>query len=223
MRGFAQLVYENNPGCQIYVMASYVGETDNWATAMNQVQTIFKPLADSISLNYPGHKKVLMVPMLSLMNRIRLVIQSGASPDLGAFSSFYAGPGDIHFAPNGLYVEALAHFATIYKQDPHGAIRTGLYMWSGDYSVDSDFAQAAQDVVWEYLTSDSTTGLQPTKLAARPTPPRDLSGAWTVSADLSGRSLVVGRSTASAVVAGGVYVAGQSSTKRSWVHVAGEE
>ena len=64
----------------------------------------------------------------------------------------------------GKYVEAITHYATVFGDDPHGSITTGLRFWRGPYGVEKEFATVVWDVVWEVVTTYPHTGVERDRL-----------------------------------------------------------
>lgn len=163
--GFAEMIYDRNPECQILIMTSHAyahSDDAEWATHMGYVSTIYEPLADSISTTWPERKPVKVIPILQLLNAVRNEIAAGASPFLGTFESFYQQNGaDAHLDPKGLYCHALTNYATIYSADPAGAVTSGISYWQyqNGYSVDQQVASYLQGLVWDMVLDYPAAGV----------------------------------------------------------------
>lgn len=141
---FAQAAYQGNPNCQVYVFGSYPEAGADYATTVPSYSMMAVQGAAGISARFPNRKPVLVIPVMQAFQQI--------GP-----SGMYAD--GVHANNNGKYLQALVHFATVYKADPHGAITSGLYMWDGNYSVDAAYAANAQNVAWNVVTTYAQSGV----------------------------------------------------------------
>lgn len=213
--GFAEMVYARNPDCQIFIMTSHAYaffDDAEWAQHMGYLSTLYEPLADLITDNYPTRKPVYVIPILQVLNEVRNQVNAGTAPLLGTFESFYQEDGtDAHLEPKGLYLHALTNYATIYRDDPHGAVDSGLHYWKyPGYSVSPEFALLGQDLVWDIVTTYPASGVATTASLPRVTPRsvRAPAREHAALADLLGRNRVAGGASS---CAHGVVVGGSAS------------
>jgi hypothetical protein len=166
--GFAQMVYESNPDCQIAIMTSHAyaySDDAYWATHMGYVTSLYEPLAQLISDTYSDKKPVKVIPILQVMNQVRNAITSGGNPVLGDFNSYYQQGGtDAHLEPKGLYLHALTNYATLFEKDPHNAVISAIHYWQypDGYSVNTAYASEAWDIVWDYVSTYPWAGVATT-------------------------------------------------------------
>lgn len=161
---FAELAWQGNPQCQIYLFAGYplnvsspyrdrfLNQQDPYENN-NKIayEDGFARLKSKIDAS--GHKTLRMIPLGYVLLRLDEKMKQGKVPGYNDASQLYADGA--HLNTDGKYVEAVVHFSTIYDEDPHGAIISGLYFWSGAYSVSSAFAAQAWDATWEVVNEMS--------------------------------------------------------------------
>jgi hypothetical protein len=215
--GFAGLIYDRNPDCQLYILTSHADAGGDWTQEMSRVSSIYEPIANRVTAAYPSRKPCLVVPVLQVMNHVATLIQQGAEPGLGTIESYYQDDGG-HLGPKGLYMAALTMYATLYKSDPDGAVISGLMYWqyADGYSVSQDFANLAYDIVWDVVCAYPMSGVSATPVSQSPLrvaqparvgiAPRPLS--------LLGRELALPRSTMRGEVAPGCYILNGASIRR---------
>jgi len=148
---FAEAAYKGNPECQVYVFGSYPGQENfgKYAETVAKYDAMAVEGAKGISKRSPKRKPVRVIPVAQGFQAI--------GEKMGGVANLYKD--DIHANSEGKYLEALIHFATIYQQDPHGAITSGLYSWEGSYSVSAGFAAKAQDVAWDVVRKHPLSGV----------------------------------------------------------------
>lgn len=194
--GFAEIIYETNPDCQILIMTSHAyAFNDEWDKQMGYLETIYEPLANLITTTYPDKKPVKVIPVLQAIKAVRDSVFADTTDDsthvLGDFLSYYQENGtDAHLAPKGLYLSVLTNYATIYGEDPHGAVTEGMRYWQfpDGYSVEEDYAAVAQDIVWKVVQSYPMAGVATTSvLRTTRTVLRDGGAATGCLTDLLGR------------------------------------
>jgi hypothetical protein len=167
---YAAAAYEGNPECQVYVFANYPGigkdrsEVDEWEARwlspdFRRGRASFEKVAQGISARFPGKKPVRIIPVGEVMYRLHLRMTEGNVPGLKHIAELYQD--GVHLKPEGKYVEAVTHYATVFQDDPHGCITSGLRFWRGPYRVDQEFAEVVWDVVWEVVTTYAHTGVKP--------------------------------------------------------------
>jgi hypothetical protein len=210
--GWAGIVYENSPDCQVYLLTSHLSPIDNWSGAAGTVSTLVEPIATAVSAQYPARKPLLVIPVLQVMNRLHDIVLQGSNPVFGSdFASYFQGPEDVHMSPKGLYLAALTCFATIYKCDPRGAADSGLFYWlysPGGYSVPADYAAAAQQLVWDVVSTYPMGGVGTVRTApARFAPEARQTSTRVRVVDLRGRNLAsTGASSHPPATASGLYI-----------------
>jgi hypothetical protein len=101
---------------------------------------------------------VRIIPVGEVMYRLQLRMKEGKVPKFKHIAELYQD--GVHLKPEGKYVEAVTHYATVFRDDPHGSITTGLRFWRGPYGVDKEFAEVVWDVVWEVVTGYPPTGVK---------------------------------------------------------------
>lgn len=192
--GFAEMIYDRNPECQILIMTSHAyahSDDAEWARHMGYVSTIYEPLAELISTTWPENKPVKVIPILQVLDAVRTEIAAGTSPFLGTFESFYQQDGaDAHLDPKGLYCHALTNYATIYAADPTGAVTTGISYWQYEngYSVDHQVASYVQGLVWDMVLDYPAAGVDSPTSASYPSVGRTVTpGRCAMRVDLLGR------------------------------------
>lgn len=60
------------------------------------------------------------------------------------------------------YLSRALHYATVFADDPHGCITSGLRFWKAPYAVNDDFAEAVWDIAWQVVTTYPDTGVNTT-------------------------------------------------------------
>lgn len=169
---YAAAAYEGNPDCQVYVFANYPGigkdqsEADQWETRwlspdFRRGRANFEKVARGISARFPDRKPVRIIPVGEVMYRLHQRMKQGKVPGFTSIADLYAD--GVHLESEGKYVEAVTHYATVFQDDPHGCIITGLRFWKGPYSVDEEFAKVVWDVVWEVVTTYPQSGVKTPK------------------------------------------------------------
>jgi TfoX/Sxy family transcriptional regulator of competence genes len=163
---YAQAAWQGNPNAQVYIFAHYPLNTQNYESNWNAASSNFRSraffdsVASGISKNNPTRKKVLVIPLGEVIYQIQLRMnQNGSFPGLTGNSVSVLYDDDVHLNDLGKYLEAATFFSTIYKQSPVGAIRSGLYVWSGPYSVSQEFADAVQPIIWQVVSTYPSSGV----------------------------------------------------------------
>ena len=165
---YAAAAYEGNPDCRVYVFANYPGigkdqsEGDRWverwlAPDFRRGRANFEKVAQGITAKCPDKKPVRIIPVGEVMHRLHLRMQEDKVPGFQHIADLYQD--GVHLKSEGKYVEAVTHYATVFGDDPHGAITTGLRFWRGPYGVEKEFAEVVWDVVWEVVTTYTHTGI----------------------------------------------------------------
>jgi PA14 domain-containing protein/putative Ig domain-containing protein len=174
--GYASLVYEASPDCQVYLFDSYPirgqGGADRtpeqkWTQASKgrRGETIIAPrdateaAADAISALYPQRKPCLIIPVGLVICELDKRMKQGKVPGYKSAYDFLEDKS--HLNNDGKYVEAATFFAVIYREDPHGAITDGLKFWRGPYGVKKEFAEVVWDAVWDVVSTYRYTGVHP--------------------------------------------------------------
>jgi hypothetical protein len=167
---YAAEAYKGNPDCQVYVFANYpeIGKdqekadqwTERWLSETDRKgRANFEKVARGISEKFPDRKPVRIIPVGEVMYRLHLKMQEGKVPGFKHVKDLYED--GVHLKPEGKYLEAVTHYATVFQDDPHGSITSGLRFWDGPYGVEPKFAEVVWDVVWQVVTSDPLTGVKP--------------------------------------------------------------
>jgi hypothetical protein len=102
---------------------------------------------------------VRIIPVGEVMYQLHLRMKEGKVPGFKHVADLYAD--GVHLKSEGKYVEAVTHYATVFQDDPHNCITSGLRFWKGPYGVEKEFAEVVWDVVWKVVTSDPNTGVKP--------------------------------------------------------------
>lgn len=166
---YAAAAYEGDPDCQVYVFANYpeIGKNrekkDLWVQRWlsptdRRGRAHFEKVAKGIAAKSRDRKPVLIIPVGEVMYRLHLLMQQGKVPGFSHVADLYAD--GVHLKSEGKYVEAVTHYATVFRDDPHGCVTSGLRFWRGPYSVSKDFAKVVWDVVWEVVTTYPFTGVK---------------------------------------------------------------
>lgn len=168
---YAAAAYNGNPKCQVYVFANYPGigkdqsETEKWeerwlSPDYRRGRANFEKVANGISAKFPDNSPVRIIPVGEVMYRLHLRMKEGKVSGFKHVADLYAD--GVHLKSEGKYVEAVTHYATVFQDDPHDCITSGLRFWKGPYGVDKKFAEVVWDVVWDVVTSDPNTGVEST-------------------------------------------------------------
>ncbi len=166
---YAEAAYEGNPDCQVFVFANYpeIGKdrskADQWEARWlsetdRKGRAHFEKVAKGISAKLPKKKPVRIIPVGEVMYRLHLRMKEGKVPGYQHVADLYAD--GVHLKSEGKYLEAVTHYATVFEDDPHGCITSGLRFWKGPYEVDEGFARVVWDVAWEVITKDPLTGVK---------------------------------------------------------------
>ena len=166
---YAAAAHEGNPDCHIYVFANYPGigkeqdEKDLWVKRWlspdhTRGRANFEKVARGLSARSPDTEPVRIIPVGEVMYRLHLRMKAGEVPGYSHIADLYAD--GVHLKAEGKYVEAVTHYATVFADDPHGTITSGLRFWRGPYSVEVDFARIVWDVAWQVVTTYPCTGVK---------------------------------------------------------------
>jgi hypothetical protein len=166
---YAAEAYKGNPQCQVYVFANYPGigkdqsEADRWeerwlSQDYARGRANFERVAKGITAKFPDKKPVRIIPVGEVMYRLHQRMKAGQLAGYNSITELFAD--GVHLKSEGKYVEAITHFATVFQQDPHGSITSGLRFWRGPYGVDKEFAKEVWDVAWEVVRTYPQTGVK---------------------------------------------------------------
>ncbi|MHB8900379.1 MAG: hypothetical protein ACYC6Y_16635 [Thermoguttaceae bacterium] len=166
---YAEAAYQGNPQCQVYVFENYpvIGkdgsEADLWeerwlSPDYPRGRENFVQVAKGISARFPDKKPVRIIPVGEVMYQFHLRAKAGKVAGYKHIADLYSD--GVHLKSEGKYLEAVTHYATVFQEDPHGTIVSGLRFWQGPYSVDRPFAETVWDLAWQVITSDPNTGVQ---------------------------------------------------------------
>lgn len=155
---YAAAAYAGNPECQVYVFQNYpeigkelekAGQWDErWLSETDtRGRAHFEKVAAGISAQFPDKKPVRIIPVGEVMYRLHLLMKEGKLPGFQHIADLYAD--GVHLKSEGKYLEAVTHYAAVFRDDPHDCIISGLRFWKGPYSVDKEFAEVVWDVVAE--------------------------------------------------------------------------
>jgi hypothetical protein len=164
---YAAAAYEGNRDCQVYVFANYpeIGKerekADQWEECWlsekdTRGRAHFEKVAAGITNEFSERKPVGIIPVGEVMYRLHLRMKAGQVPGFKHIADLYAD--GVHLNSEGKYVEAVTHYATVFREDPHDCIIAGLRFWKAPYSVDKPFAQVVWDVVAEVTSGQGTPG-----------------------------------------------------------------
>jgi hypothetical protein len=167
---YAAAAYAGNPECQVYVFANYpdIGKEqekkDLWEQRwLSETDTrgraTFQKVAEGITAQFPEKKPVKIIPVGEVMYQLHLRMKNGKVPGYGHIADLYAD--GVHLKAEGKYLEAVAHYAVVFQQDPHDCIISGLRFWKGPYGVDKAFAEVAWEVVAEVTKIQANEGTRP--------------------------------------------------------------
>lgn len=167
---YAAAAYAGNPDCQVYVFANYpdIGKEqekkDRWEERWlskndTRGRATFARVAEGISNKFPDKKPVKIIPVGEVMYRLHLRMTDGKVPGYIHIADLYED--GVHLKAEGKYLEAVTHYATIFQDDPHDCIVSGLRFWRGPYSVDKAFAEAVWEIVSEVTgTNERSTAAE---------------------------------------------------------------
>ncbi|MGE5557840.1 MAG: sugar-binding protein, partial [Bacillota bacterium] len=179
---FFDLALQRNTNCQLYVYTCWPrrdwnGWGDNWVgqytadTSCITSKAFMEAVADGITNNHPGRKRVLVLGHSVVMNALRIKIEAGQVP---GYSSIWGLYNDgVHLNGDGSYLVAATTYCTFFKTDPRNLPTTG-------YSVSSsNVASIIRNTVWETIPGYSYSGysgVSPSPPSATPTPTPTSSG-----------------------------------------------
>jgi len=167
---YAAAAYEGNPDCQVYIFANYPGigkkqdEAGLWeqrwlSPDFTRGRANFAKVAAGLSAKFPDKQPVRIIPVGEVMYQLHLRMEAGDVPGYNHIADLYAD--GVHLKAEGKYVEAVTHYATVFADDPHGCITSGLRFWKGPYEVDRAFAKIVWDTAWHVITTYPHTGVTP--------------------------------------------------------------
>lgn len=166
---YAAEAYKGNPTCQVYVFANYpeIGKQHEKAGDWEQRwlsdteprgRAKFEKVAQGISAKFPDKPAVRIIPVGEVMYRMHQRMKDGKVPGFKHIADLYED--GTHLKSEGKYLETVTHYATVFQEDPHRVITSGLRFWKAPYSVDPKFAEIVWDVAWEAVTSYPPTGVK---------------------------------------------------------------
>ena len=164
---YAAAAYEGNPDCQVYVFANYpeIGKEqekkelweERWLSDEDtKGRAAFAKVAAGISSAFPDRKPVVIIPVGEVMYRLHQRMKEGKVLGYTHIADLYED--GVHLKAEGKYLEAVTHYAVVFREDPHDCIISGLRFWKGPYSVDRSFAEIVWDVVAEVTKMDGKAG-----------------------------------------------------------------
>lgn len=166
---YAAEAYKGNPNCRVYVFASYpeVGKkhefADEWekrwlSETERRGRAKFEKVAAGITAKFPDRLPVRIIPVGEVMYQLHQRMKEGKVPGFKHIAELFED--ETHLKAEGKYMEAVTHYATVFGEDPHGVITSGLRFWKGPYSVDPKFAAAVWDVAWEVVRTYPQSGVK---------------------------------------------------------------
>lgn len=166
---YAAEALQGNPKCRVFVFANYPdigkdkGEADKWEEMWlskdhRRGRATFDAVARRLAEKLEGKAAVRIIPVGEVMYRLHQRMQDGKVPGYKHIADLYAD--STHLNAEGKYLEAVTHYATVFQDDPHGSITSGLRFWKGPYEVEKEFATAVWDVAWEVVTTYPNTGVE---------------------------------------------------------------
>jgi uncharacterized protein YjdB len=158
---FMDVAYQRNPNCKTFIFAHWPrnennndfdrvwdGIDDDGSYTQCRYRGFFEDIVDAYRAAYPN-KEIYLVPVPEVMYQINQLAKAGQVPRISHIFDVYRDEG--HLNHLGMYIEAVTHFAVIYKQDPQNAVINDLYFWRERYSVPADYAQVVWDVTWDVV------------------------------------------------------------------------
>ena len=150
------------PRCAAHRQAQANQWEERWLSATDRKgRANFEKVAQGISAKFPDKKPVRIIPVGEVMYRLHLRMKEGKVPGFKHIADLYED--GVHLKSEGKYLEAVTHYATVFQEDPHGVITSGLRFWKARYSVDQKFAESVWDVVSEVVTTYSAAGVKGSK------------------------------------------------------------
>jgi len=155
-----------NPEVQLYVFSGYPHRTldfdATWTSAdiragQNRNRAYFNALIASLKTAFPDRKPARLIPVGEVMHAMNQKMKAGQVPGHSHIHDRYKD--EAHLGPEGLFLEAATHFATVYKQNPCDTITSGLFFWEGNYGVSETYAKVAWETIWEVVSNHPLTGI----------------------------------------------------------------
>jgi len=167
---YMEAAFAGNPGCRVYVFQNYpeIGKEgekkdlweERWLSEDDRRgRATFEAVARGLSAKFPDRAPVRIIPVGEVMYRLHQRMKAGKVPGYAHIADLYAD--GVHLKAEGMYLEAVTHYATVFEDDPHGCTTSALRHWKGPYAVDEVFARVVWDVVWEVVTTYPPTGVRP--------------------------------------------------------------
>ena len=161
--GFANLVWQGNPQCQIYLFEAYLWrpskEGESYESRSLAVREEYEQGADDITQVHRDKKPCLIIPVGSVFAELDKKMKRGEVPGYG--NALELVEDKSHLGDDGRYVECVTFFATIYREDPHDCITDNLHFWHHKINVKREFAEVVWNVVWDVVRKDPYTGVNP--------------------------------------------------------------
>jgi len=169
---YAAAAYQGNPDCQVYVFANYpdIGKdqskADQWerrwlSKTDHRGRATFEKVARGLTKKFPDKPPVRLIPVGHVMHELHKLMQAGKVPGYKHIKDLYAD--GVHLNAEGKYLEAVTHHATVFQDDPRGAITSGLRFWKGPYGVKQEFAKVVWDAAWRVVKKHPLTGVSAKK------------------------------------------------------------